>query len=174
MFKSSLTAARCSSLLTASAMRMPLLPRAAAFSVTPTTCGRFADHVSAVRPNIKEMTVAELNKRLSLDPIHGPPSSLHILDIRETYEWNEEHIPFAIYTGRGNLERDIEGVAPDVYEDVILYCAGGVRSVLAADALQKMGYRNVYSLTGGIAAWKKAKLPIIQSPSTYSEKAHYG
>ncbi|KAJ8331364.1 hypothetical protein QVD99_001645 [Batrachochytrium dendrobatidis] len=152
------------------ALRMPLASHAMPFSMTATPLGRFADHIKTLQPNVKEMTVSELDKRLCVDHIHGPPANLHILDVRETYEWNEDHIPFAHYTGRGNLERDIEGVVPDLYDDVVLYCAGGMRSIIAADSLQKMGYRNVYSLTGGIAAWKKASLPIVSNFKTFSEQ----
>eukprot|EP00842_Homolaphlyctis_polyrhiza_P005569 jgi/Hompol1/6012/HPOL_001463-RA len=135
--------------------------------------GRFTDYVNTIRPNVKEITAAELNARITANPGQGPPASLHILDCRETYEWNDEHIPFAVYTGRGCLERDIEGIIPDVTDDLVVYCAGGVRSLLAADALQKMGYRNVYSLAGGISAWKKAELPIIINYATYSDKIDY-
>ena len=43
---------------------------------------------------------------------------------RETYEWNEEHIPYALYTGRGCLERDVEGIVPDVQDEIVVYCVG--------------------------------------------------
>jgi rhodanese-related sulfurtransferase len=81
---------------------------------------------------------------------------------RETYEWNEDHIPYATYTGRGNLERDIvsairiidtkEGIVPNVNDEIVLYCAGGFRSLVAADTLIKMGYKNVKSLNGGTSS----------------------
>ena len=84
---------------------------------------------------------------------------------RETYEWNEDHIPHAVYTGRGNLERDIEGMVPNVEDEVVLYCAGGFRSLVAADTLKKMGYKNVKSLKGGIGGWKREGKVAIKSKS---------
>ncbi|KAL2916628.1 hypothetical protein HK105_203740 [Polyrhizophydium stewartii] len=144
-----------------------------AFSASAVSRGLFADYVKSVKPNVKEITPSDLYARMSADPANGMPTSLHILDVRETYEWNEEYIPAAIYTGRGTLERDIEGVVPDPYDEVVVYCAGGVRSVLAADSLQKMGYKNVYSLAGGISGWKKAELPVTENFSTYSERVKY-
>ncbi|KAI8926350.1 Rhodanese-like domain-containing protein [Entophlyctis helioformis] len=142
-------------------------------SATPAARGLFADYLKTVAPSVKEITAAQLNARITADPVHGPPSSLHILDVRETYEWNEEHIPFAVYTGRGTLERDIESTVVDQFDDVVVYCAGGARSILAADALQKMGYKNVYSLKGGIGAWKQSSLPIVANEKTYTEKIDY-
>jgi rhodanese-related sulfurtransferase len=91
----------------------------------------------------------------------------------ETYEWNERRIANAKYTGRGLLERDIEHIVPDLNDEVVVYCAGGVRSVLAADALQKMGYRNVSSLKGGIGAWAAKDYPIEENYGTFSEKEDY-
>jgi rhodanese-related sulfurtransferase len=71
---------------------------------------------------------------------------LKIFDVREPVEF-EDKIPNAVYTGRGLLESKIEQYA-EVNDTVVLYCAGGFRSLLAADTLQKMGYKNVYSLQG--------------------------
>ncbi|KAJ3114614.1 1-phosphatidylinositol 4,5-bisphosphate phosphodiesterase delta-4 [Phlyctochytrium bullatum] len=93
---------------------------------------------------------------ISKDPVNGPPPTFHLLDVRETNEWNEDRIPFAVYTGRGCLERDIEQFVPDTYDEIVLYCASGARSLIAADTLRQMGYRNVASLTGGITEWKKS------------------
>ena len=64
--------------------------------------------------------------------------------------------------GKGIIERDIEAAIPDVDAKIVLYCGGGYRSALAADALQQMGYRNVYSLAGGWRAWKAAGLLVEQ------------
>ena len=86
----------------------------------------------------------------------------------ETFEWNEERLPGAIWTGRGTLERDIESYVPDVFDDVVVYCASGKRSILAADALHKMGYKNVSSLQGGISAWKKAEYDLSNPEVTFS------
>jgi rhodanese-related sulfurtransferase len=59
-------------------------------------------------------------------------------------------------SGKGIIERDIETTVPDKATELILYCGGGYRSALATDALQKMGYTNVFSMAGGWKAWKEA------------------
>lgn len=83
-----------------------------------------------------------------------------LIDTREDSEWNEAHIAGAIHVGKGVIERDIESVAPDADRQIVLYCGGGFRSALAADALQKMGYTNVASMSGGWREWKELGLPI--------------
>ena len=82
-----------------------------------------------------------------------------IVDVREKDEWDEEHIPDAINIGRGMLELDIEEKVPDPNTTIICHCGGGGRSALAAESLQKMGYKNVRSMAGGFKAWKAAGLP---------------
>ncbi|MDH4344060.1 MAG: rhodanese-like domain-containing protein, partial [Nitrospira sp.] len=62
--------------------------------------------------------------------------------------------------GKGIIERDIESAVPDKQDSVVLYCGGGYRSALAADALQQMGYGNVISMDGGIRAWREAGYPL--------------
>jgi rhodanese-related sulfurtransferase len=82
-----------------------------------------------------------------------------IVDVREKNEWDEEHIPNAIHLSRGTIELEIEERVPDVRTTVIVHCGGGGRSALAAESLQKMGYKNVRSMAGGFKAWKAAGLP---------------
>jgi rhodanese-related sulfurtransferase len=82
-----------------------------------------------------------------------------IMDVREKDEWNEEHIPGATHMSRGTIELDIEEKVPDPNAMVICHCGGGGRSALAAESLQKMGYKNVRSMAGGLKAWKAAGLP---------------
>ena len=82
-----------------------------------------------------------------------------IVDVREKDEWDEEHIPDAIHMSRGMLELDIEEKVSDLNTTVICHCGGGGRSALAAESLQKMGYKNVRSMAGGFKAWKAAGLP---------------
>jgi rhodanese-related sulfurtransferase len=62
--------------------------------------------------------------------------------------------------GKGIIERDIETLVADKRASMILYCGGGYRSALAADALQQMGYTNVTSMDGGIKAWREAGYPM--------------
>lgn len=75
------------------------------FSSSSKSLGLYQNYLSKL--NTKEITPKELKNIFEADPINGPPAQFHLLDVRETYEWNEDHIPFAQYTGRGNLERDI-------------------------------------------------------------------
>ena len=82
-----------------------------------------------------------------------------LIDIREESEWSNKRIPNAIYIGKGILEREIEKYANDE-DEIILYSAGGFRSVIAADSLMKMGYKKVFSMIGGIKEWEEKNLPI--------------
>ena len=82
-----------------------------------------------------------------------------IVDVREMDEWDEGHIPGAIHMSRGTIEFDIEEKLPDTNATIICHCGGGGRSALAAESLQKMGYKNVRSMAGGFKAWKAAGLP---------------
>ena len=80
-----------------------------------------------------------------------------IVDVRENDEWDDEHIPDAVHMSRGMLELEIEDKFPDRNTTIICHCGGGGRSALAAESLQKMGYKNVRSMTGGFKAWKAAE-----------------
>jgi rhodanese-related sulfurtransferase len=82
-----------------------------------------------------------------------------IVDVREKEEWDEEHIPDALHMSRGMLELEIEDKFPDRNMTIICHCGGGGRSALAAESLQRMGYKNVRSMAGGFKAWKAAGLP---------------
>jgi len=82
-----------------------------------------------------------------------------IIDVREKDEWDEEHIPDAIHMSRGTIELEVEEKVPDTNAMIICHCGGGGRSVLAAESLQKMGYKNVRSMAGGFKAWKAIGLP---------------
>jgi rhodanese-related sulfurtransferase len=82
-----------------------------------------------------------------------------IIDVREKDEWDEEHIPDATHMSRGTIELDIEEKVPDSDAMIICHCGGGGRSALAAENLQKMGYKNVRSMAGGFKAWRAAGLP---------------
>lgn len=84
----------------------------------------------------------------------------HFPDIREDHEFAVDHARGAYHLSKGTLERDIETVVPDKEATIVLYCGGGFRSALAADALQEMGYTNVRSMKGGIRAWREAGYPL--------------
>jgi len=82
-----------------------------------------------------------------------------MIDVRDKDEWDEGHIADAMHMSRGTVELDIEEKVPDLNTMVICHCSGGGRSALAAESLQKMGYKNVRSMAGGFKAWKVAGLP---------------
>ncbi|HEU0139510.1 MAG TPA: rhodanese-like domain-containing protein [Bryobacteraceae bacterium] len=87
----------------------------------------------------------------------------HVLvDTREDSEWAAGHATDAVHLGKGVIERDIETKIPDKNTKLILYCGGGFRSALAADALQKMGYTDAISLDGGWRAWQTVGLPVTK------------
>ena len=110
----------------------------------------FLNLVNDAKSRIREVTVAETQELTQ----HKPQAKL--IDVREDNEWDAGHAAGAIHVGKGIIERDIEKTVPDKATEVILYCGGGYRSALAADALQKMGYTNVFSMAGGWKAWKEA------------------
>jgi rhodanese-related sulfurtransferase len=85
-----------------------------------------------------------------------------LVDVREDNEFAKDHLPSALHIGRGVLERDIEQKVPDLNAEIVLYCGGGFRSALAADNLQKMGYKNVISMDGGIREWREKGYPLVK------------
>ena len=82
-----------------------------------------------------------------------------MIDVRDKDEWDDGHIPDAMHVSRGTIELDIEEKVPDLNAMVICHCGGGGRSALAAESLQRMGYKNVRSMAGGFKAWKAVGLP---------------
>jgi rhodanese-related sulfurtransferase len=83
-----------------------------------------------------------------------------LIDVREESEFAAGHAAGAMHLGKGIIERDIEVKVPDKSTPMVLYCGGGYRSALAADALQQMGYTAVISLDGGWRAWQQANMPV--------------
>ena len=91
-----------------------------------------------------------------------------IVDVRESDEWRQGHIPKAVAIPRGFLELRIEEKVPDHKTPVILQCASGTRSLLAARALRELGYENVYNMTGGFSAWKDRGLPWVADRAVHA------
>ena len=110
----------------------------------------FLNIVNDAKSRIREVSVAETQAR---------NADAKLIDVREDNEWEAGHAAGAIHLGKGIIERDIEKTAPDRGARMVLYCGGGFRSALAADALQKMGYKDVISLDGGWRAWQESGLP---------------
>lgn len=85
-----------------------------------------------------------------------------MIDVRSTEEWKAGHARGAKHLERGEIELEIEEQVPNLAQRIICYCGGGSRSALVAESLQKMGYRNVRSMSGGFREWKAAGFPIAQ------------
>ncbi len=111
--------------------------------------------VNDAKSRVKEETPAEALKRL--DENEGA----RLVDVREDDEWREGHVQGAVHLGKGVIERDVERTFPDRETELHLYCGGGYRSALAADNLQKMGYKNVISIDGGYKAFKDMGVQIV-------------
>jgi rhodanese-related sulfurtransferase len=114
----------------------------------------FLKLVNEARSRIKELTLEQARQRLAENP------KAVLLDVREDHEWQAGHAAQAVHLGKGILERDLEKTFPDPATEIIMYCGGGFRSALAADAAQRIGYRNVYSLVGGYKAMVAAGWPM--------------
>ncbi len=100
-------------------------------------------------------------RQVDIEEYKKMPREGHILvDVREDHEWAAGHAAGAIHLSKGVIERDIETEIPDKNTTLVLYCGGGYRSALVADALRKMGYKNPISLDGGWRAWNAAGLPV--------------
>lgn len=111
---------------------------------------RFLKIVQDARQGIREIDVAGVRAKIAAG------ETFHLIDVREDNEWAAGHLPGAVHVGKGIIERDIEKVVPNTSDTIVLYCGGGFRSALAADALGKMGYINVLSMDGGFSGWKEA------------------
>ena len=110
--------------------------------------------VQDAKSRVRECTVADVKARLDSG------DTFTLVDVREESEFAAGHLPGAVHIGKGVIERDIETKVPDPGTPLVLYCGGGFRSALAADALLKMGYTNVISMDGGWTGWKNAGLPV--------------
>ena len=88
-----------------------------------------------------------------------------LIDVREDDEFRVDHAAGAVHLSRGVLERDVERTIPDPGTPLVLYCGGGSRSALAADALRRMGYTEVCSMQGGMRRWRELGLPVDSAPS---------
>lgn len=117
--------------------------------------------------------VPELSPRQLQAALAGPEKPL-VLDVREKTELDGGLLPGARSVPRGFLELRIEEAAHDRAGPIVLYCASGVRSLLAGRALREMGYKNVRSLAGGFSAWKADGLPVVIPPKlTEDQRARY-
>lgn len=99
---------------------------------------------------VKTIDVHELKKRHEQNPY------LHLIDVREDFEWQEQHIPWAVHVPKDQLVKEITKLIPDLQTPVYLHCRGGTRSLHSGLALMDLGYKEVYSIDGGIMDWEKS------------------
>jgi len=116
----------------------------------------FQQLMDEARKEIREVTVQDAKELLENN------GKFVLLDVREKDEYREGHLERAVSLPRGFLEIKVETTVPEKSTRIIAYCAGGVRSLLAAKALREMGYRDVVSMSGGYTAWKAAGYKWVQ------------
>jgi rhodanese-related sulfurtransferase len=116
----------------------------------------FVRLVDDAKRRVRELTAEDVRRR------QQTAVPFHLVDVREDREWQQGHATGAVHLGKGIIERDVEGAIPDHDAEIVLYCGGGYRSALAADALQQMGYRNVLSMAGGWKRWCALGYPVTK------------
>ena len=109
---------------------------------------RFVQIVDDGRSRVPEITLEEAL-------VEAAEEKAILIDVREKEEFDNGHIPDALHMSKGTIERDIEKTIPEMDRPLILYCGGGSRSILASENLQRMGYTNVRSMSGGYRGYKK-------------------
>jgi molybdopterin/thiamine biosynthesis adenylyltransferase/rhodanese-related sulfurtransferase len=128
----------------------------------------YRELLARVREEIEEISSIDAHERLASGA--GPL----FVDVREPDEWEEGHIPGAVYTGRGRLEQRIEGLVPDKRRALVVYCSAGNRSAFATKVLGDLGYTDVSNLAGGFSEWKRngfeVTIPRVLSPD---QRARY-
>jgi molybdopterin/thiamine biosynthesis adenylyltransferase/rhodanese-related sulfurtransferase len=107
----------------------------------------FRELLSAAKSRITEIDTTEAQRRIDAGDVV-------VLDVREPDEYEQGALPGALHIPRGHLEAQIEGRIVDKSQQVVVYCAGGVRSAFAADTLASLGYTDVVSMEGGFGKWK--------------------
>jgi adenylyltransferase/sulfurtransferase len=117
----------------------------------------FQDIMAEARKEIPEVSAQQVNELLK-----NNGNSPVLLDVRESDEWRQGHLEGALSLPRGFLEIKVESAVPNKETPIIAYCAGGVRSLLAAKVMKEMGYQNVSSMAGGYAAWKNGGFKWVQ------------
>jgi molybdopterin/thiamine biosynthesis adenylyltransferase/rhodanese-related sulfurtransferase len=127
-----------------------------------------AEVIRQIKQQVEEVDPAAVSEHLG--------DGVTLVDVRESEEWDRGHIPSAVHVPRGYLESRIEGAQPDRDARIVLYCASGQRSALAAHTLKELlGYTNVASMTGGITLWKdrgyKVEVPRTLTPE---QRERYG
>src|SRR5215217_1068289 len=127
-----------------------------------------AEVIRKIRSQVEEVDPAEVREHLG--------NGVVLVDVRESEEWDRGHIPGAVHVPRGYLESRIEGAVSDRDAPVVLYCASGQRSALAANTLTELlGFADVRSMTGGITLWKDRGYKVdVPTVLTREQKERYG
>ena len=108
-------------------------------------------------PDIMTIDVHTLKKLREANP------ALLLLDVRESQEWKQIHIPDAIHIPKDQIIDRISSVTNDKTVPVYIHCRSGVRSLYAAQCLQEMGFEKIYSVEGGIMDWVMAGYEVIEA-----------
>src|SRR5467141_4165716 len=124
----------------------------------------YRDYFSEIKKRVKEATPQQVADLLR-------SSDVQLADVREKDEWDAGHVPGAVHVPKSFLEQWAEDRIPDKTKTTVLYCAGGVRSAMAADTLQTLGYTNVISMAGGFNRWKDSGKPWTTPASFTPEQA---
>src|SRR5215510_9257980 len=115
----------------------------------------FKEILRQAKSQIREITVQDVQDKFN------PENGFTLLDVREDDEWQQGHLDQAIFLPRGFLEVKADKLLADKSQPIVVYCAGGVRSALAAKTLQDLGYTDVFSMRGGFNEWKNNGLPFV-------------
>ena len=126
-------------------------PRSCWTSVPMSAPNRFQKLVQDAKARITEIAPGDAAREVERGAL--------LIDVRETEDWEAAHVPGAKHVRRGEVELEIEDIAPALDTPIICHCGGGSRSALVAESLQRMGYTNVKSMAGGFKAWRQAGLP---------------
>ncbi|MFM9132320.1 MAG: ThiF family adenylyltransferase, partial [Actinomycetota bacterium] len=121
----------------------------------------FRDLLSQAKSQITEITPEDAETRIA-------GGDVLVLDVREPDEYDQGALANVLHIPRGHLEAQIEAKATDRGQEIVVYCAGGVRSAFAAKTLQELGYTNVLSMAGGFGRWKDEgrawRMPVTLTP----------
>src|SRR2546421_4328553 len=124
------------------------------------------------RRQVPEWSTPQVNEAMAHQHEAGRENQeIVLVDVREKHEWNEGHIPGAIHVPRGYLELQVEEAVPEKNKNVVLYCAGGVGSLIAGGTLQQMGFKNIVLMAGGFLAGEGEGHLFLQPPNKREAQA---
>src|SRR5262245_60247974 len=112
--------------------------------------------INQARRQIREVFVEDVRDNLN------PGNGFALLDVREGDEWEQGHLDRAIFLPRGFLGQKADKLLPEKTQPIVVYCAGGTRSALAAKTLQDLGYSDVYFMRGGFTEWQNNGMPFVK------------